>query len=70
MTQTELAGVVRKIYKTVSSFCVLASSVKKINGFILLLHCVHVWAFGAVCQSSSGNLSLQSTELFEKIKPF
>lgn len=31
----------------------LAFSVKKIDGFIMLLHCVHVWVYGAVCQSST-----------------
>lgn len=41
--QARLARVMRKIYKTVSSFCVIAFSVKKIDGFIMLPHCVHVW---------------------------
>lgn len=53
MAQTKLAGVIRKIYKLVSSFCMLAFSVKKIDGFIMLLHCVHVWVYGTVCQSST-----------------
>lgn len=48
--QTKLARVMRKIYKTVSSFCILAFSVKKIDGFIIPLHCVHVWVCSAVCQ--------------------
>lgn len=51
--QTKLAGVMRKIYKTESSFCMLAFSVKKIDGFIMLLHCVHVWVRGTVCQSGT-----------------
>lgn len=50
--QTKLAWVMRKIYKTVSSFCVLAFSVKKIDGFIMPLHCVHVWVCGTECQHS------------------
>lgn len=49
--QTKLAGVMRKTYKTVNSFCMLAFSVKKIDGFIMPLHCVHVWVYGTVCQS-------------------
>lgn len=53
--QTKLAGVMRKIYKTVSSFCVLAFSVKKIDGFIMLLHCVHVWVQCARAVQSGGN---------------
>ena len=51
--QTKLAEVMREIYKTVISFCLLAFSVKKIDGFIMLLHCVHVWLFGTVCQSGT-----------------
>lgn len=51
--QTKLAEVTRKIYKTVSSFCMLAFSVKKIDGFIMVLHCVHVWVYSAVCQSGA-----------------
>ena len=51
--QTKLPEVMRKIYKTVSSFCMLAFSVKKIDGFIMLLHSVHVWVYGAVCQSGT-----------------
>lgn len=51
--QTKLAEVMRKIYKTVSSFCMLAFSVKKIDGFIMPLHCVHVWVYGTLCQSGT-----------------
>lgn len=51
--QTKLSEVMRKIYKTVRSFCMLAFSVKKIDGFIMLLHCVHVWMYGTVCQSGT-----------------
>lgn len=50
---TKLAGVMRKIYKTLSSFCMLAFSVKKIDGFIMLPHCVHVWVYGTVCLSGT-----------------
>ncbi len=51
--QTKLAGVTRKIYKTVRSFCMLAFSVRKIDDFIMLPHCVHVWVYSTVCQSSA-----------------
>lgn len=51
--RSELAGVMRKIYKTVSSFCRLTFSVKKIDGFIMLLHCVHVWVYSTACQSGT-----------------
>lgn len=47
----KLAGVMKKIYKTVSSFCMLDFSIKKIDGFIMLAHCVHVWIYCTVCQN-------------------
>lgn len=31
----------------------LAFSVKKIDGFIMLPHCVHVWVYGTLCQSGA-----------------
>lgn len=34
--------------KTVCSFCMLAFSVKKIDGFIMPPHCVHVWVWTRV----------------------
>lgn len=47
----KLAGVMKKIYKTVRSFCMLDVSIKKIDGFIMLAHCVHVWVYRTVCQN-------------------
>ena len=41
----EQTGVMRMIYYSGSSFCMLAFSVRKIDGFIMLLHCVHVWVY-------------------------
>ena len=75
--QTKLSEVMRKIYKTVSSFCMLAFSVKKIDGFIMLLHRVHVWVYDTVCQSGTvcdmfgeAIVAIVAMELFGKIKPF
>ena len=67
--QTELAGVMRTIYKTVSSFCMLSVSVKKIDGFIMLFHCVHV--LGTVCQSATvrGNHSCDRWSCLRKLNP-
>lgn len=42
MLQTELARVEKIRFMTASSFCMQVFSVKKMNGFIMLIHHVHV----------------------------
>lgn len=53
--QTKLAGLMRKTYKTESSFRMLAFSVKKTDGFIMSLQgvrvCTVVCRSGKVCDN-------------------